>query len=86
MMRRAALTFERLGMQVVAWPTDLYGEAGPDAADRLARLADLVPTVGALQLTTRYWNELLISFYYFLRNWLPSFNVQWSEVVETIPQ
>jgi uncharacterized SAM-binding protein YcdF (DUF218 family) len=85
-MRRAALTFERLGMQVVAWPTDLYGEGGPNRGDRLARLADLVPTVGALQLTTRYWNELLTSFYYFLRNWLPPFNVQWSEVVETIPQ
>jgi hypothetical protein len=41
------------------------GKVAQTRGDRLARLADLVPTVGALQLTTRYWNELLTSFYYF---------------------
>lgn len=83
-MRRAALTFEQAGLQAVAWPTDLYGSTGPADGDTLARLADLVPSVEALRLTTRYWEELLTSIYYFLRGWLPGFNVQWEQVVETI--
>lgn len=83
-MRRAALTFEQAGLQVIAWPTDLYGFNRPDANDTLARLADLVPSVEALRLTTRYWEELLTSIYYFLRGWLPGFNVQWDKVVETV--
>ena len=83
-MRRAALTFEQSGLQVIAWPTDLYGFGSPNAGDTLARLADLVPSVEALRLTTRYWEELLTSIYYFLRGWLPGFNVQWDKVVETV--
>lgn len=84
-MRRSALTFEKQGLQVVAWPTDLYGLNAPAPGDTLARLSDLVPNVEALRLTTRYWEELLTSIYYFLRGWLPSFNVQWDDVVETVP-
>lgn len=82
-MRRAALTFEQAGLQVVAWPTELYGVSTPNRGDTLAQLADLVPNADALRLTTRYWEELLASFYYFLRGWLPPFNVQWDQVVET---
>lgn len=81
-MRRAALTFEELGLQVVAWPTEIYGTDLPNPRDTLVRLADLVPNADALRLTTRYWEELLASFYYFLRGWLPGFNVQWENVVE----
>jgi uncharacterized SAM-binding protein YcdF (DUF218 family) len=84
-MRRAALTLENEGFHVVAWPTDIYGESRP-TGDTLAKLSDFVPSVEALRLTTRYWQEFLTSVYYFLRNWLPGFNVSWEKVVEVIPQ
>lgn len=84
-MRRAALTFEKGGLQVIAWPTNLYGSSSA-TGDTLARLSDLFPSVEALRLTTRYWNEVLTSFYYFLRGWLPSFNVRWNEIVELVPE
>ena len=77
-MRRAALTFEKGGLQVIAWPTNLYGKSEA-TGDILARLSELVPSAEALRLTTRYWNELLSSFYYFLRNWLPGVDVHWNE-------
>jgi uncharacterized SAM-binding protein YcdF (DUF218 family) len=83
-MRRAALTFEQQGLQVVAWPTELYGGAAAGGGGRLARLVDLVPNVAALRLTTRYWQELLTSLYYYLRGWLPPFTMQWNEVIEVI--
>ncbi|MFH7243045.1 MAG: YdcF family protein [Spirulina sp.] len=83
-MRRAALAFENDGLQVVAWPTELYGAPRSNADGTLARFADLVPNVGALRITTRYWEELLASMYYYLRGWLPSFSMQWDEVVETL--
>ncbi len=83
-MRRAALAFENEGLQVVAWPTELYSTPGLSRGSKLARLVDLVPNVAALRLTTRYWDELLTSIYYYLRGWLPSFSVQWDQVVETL--
>ncbi len=84
-MRRAALTFEKEDIQVIAWPTNLYGQSEP-TGDTLARLSDLVPSVEALRLTTRYWDEVLTSFYYFLRGWLPGFDVRWNEIVELVPE
>lgn len=84
-MRRAALAFENEGIQVVAAPTELYSTPDQTGRDTLARLADLVPDVNALALTTRYWSELLSAFYYYLRGWLPPFNLQWEQVVETLP-
>lgn len=83
-MRRAALTFEKEGFQVIAWPTNLYGESEA-TGDTIARLSELVPSAEALRVTTLYWNELLSSFYYFLRDWLPGLNVSWNEVVELVP-
>lgn len=83
-MRRAALAFEGDGVQVVAAPTELYSSPNPEDRDTLARLADLVPSVNALVLTTRYWSELLSSIYYYLRGWLPPFTMQWNQVVETL--
>jgi uncharacterized SAM-binding protein YcdF (DUF218 family) len=83
-MRRAALAFENEGLQVVAWPTNLYGTSPLTQGTTLARLADLVPSVEALLVTTRYWEELLSSLYYYMRGWLPPVNVQWDEVVETL--
>ena len=84
-MRRAALTFENEGIQVIAWPTNLYGSSVP-TGDTLAQLSDLVPSVEALRLTSRYWDEVLTSFYYFLRGWLPGFDVRWNEIVELVPE
>ena len=83
-MRRAALAFENDGLQVVAWPTELYGAPRSNADGTLARFSDLVPNVGALRITTRYWQELLSSLYYYLRGWLPPFSMRWDEVVETL--
>jgi len=83
-MRRAALAFENEGIQVVAAPTELYSTPGLEGRDTLARLADLVPNVNALVLTSRYWSELLSSIYYYLRGWLPPFSLQWDQVVETL--
>ncbi|MDA0265813.1 MAG: YdcF family protein [Cyanobacteria bacterium] len=84
-MRRTALAFEERQLDVMAWPTDLYGGGGANG-DTLAKLSDLVPSVDALRLTTRYWEELLTSIYYFLRGWLPGFNVRWNQVVEVVPR
>ncbi|QQE64851.1 hypothetical protein GFS31_15340 [Leptolyngbya sp. BL0902] len=83
-MRRAALAFENDGLQVVAWPTELYGAPRSRADGTLARFSDLVPNVGALRITTRYWEELLASMYYYMRGWLPPFSMRWDEVVETL--
>ncbi|WOD39548.1 YdcF family protein [Nodosilinea sp. E11] len=83
-MRRAALAFENEGIQVVAAPTELYSTPALESRDTLARLADLVPNVNALVLTSRYWSELLSSIYYYLRGWLPPFTMQWDQVVETL--
>jgi uncharacterized SAM-binding protein YcdF (DUF218 family) len=84
-MRRSALAFEEGDLEVVAWPTNLYG-AEIDFEDELALLSDLVPNVEALRLTTAYWNEFLTSVYYFLRGWLPDADLRWSEIVELVPQ
>lgn len=81
-MSRAALTFERLGLEVIAKPTDFYTAPIGSDRDLLQRLPDILPSVDALQLTTRYWNELLTSLYYFLRGWLPNFNFGWDPNIE----
>ncbi|WP_008314967.1 YdcF family protein [Leptolyngbya sp. PCC 6406] len=84
-MRRTALTFEERGLNAVAWPTDLYGSSSLRSGDTLAQLSDIMPNVEALRLTTRYWDELMTSIYYFLRGWLPGFDVRWNQVVEVVP-
>ena len=81
LMRRASLTLENQGLQIIARPTDFFAGQTP-AGGLTARLSDLIPSVEALRLTTRYWEELLTSMYYFLRGWLPGFNVSWSNTVE----
>ncbi len=84
-MRRTALAFEQRGLDAVAWPTDLYSSSSIQRDSALAGLSDLVPSVEALRLTSRYWDELMSTAYYFLRGWLPGFDVGWSEVVEIFP-
>ncbi|MEM8503139.1 MAG: ElyC/SanA/YdcF family protein [Cyanobacteria bacterium P01_D01_bin.1] len=81
MMSRAALTFERIGLQTIARPTS-FTTLPVDTGDLPRTLLDLVPSVDALQLTTQYWNELLTSLYYFLRGWLPNFNFGWDSSIE----
>ncbi len=81
-MSRAALTFERRDLQVIAKPTDFYTSPVTDEGSLLRRLPEILPSVDALQLTTRYWNELLTSLYYFLRGWLPNFNFGWNSSIE----
>ncbi|MEO1622454.1 MAG: ElyC/SanA/YdcF family protein [Cyanobacteria bacterium J06632_3] len=81
-MSRAALTFERMDLEVIAKPTDFYTARFASGGGLLNRLPDLLPSVDALQLTTRYWNELLNSLYYFLRGWLPNFNFGWDSSIE----
>lgn len=82
LMPRAALTFERKNLQVIARPTDFYTARFNNDGGLLDRLPSLLPSVEALQLTTRYWNELLTSMYYFLRGWLPNFNFGWDSSIE----
>jgi uncharacterized SAM-binding protein YcdF (DUF218 family) len=82
-MSRAALTFEKLELQVVAKPTDFYTAMfSSRTGSALNSLPDLLPSVDALQLTTRYWDELRTSLYYFLRGWLPNFNFGWDSSIE----
>lgn len=79
---RAALSFERMNLQVIAKPTDFYTARFATGNSLLAQLPELLPSVDALQLTTKYWNELLTSFYYLLRGWLPNFSFGWNSNIE----
>lgn len=81
-MSRAALTFEKMDLEVIAKPTDFKTADFNTSGDILEKLPDLLPSVDALELTTRYWNELLNSLYYFLRGWLPNFNFGWDSSIE----
>ena len=81
-MTRSALTFENMGMQVIAKPTDFYSIDTWSGGDTFSRLPDIIPNVDALQLTSRYWDEVLTSTYYFLRGWLPDFDFGWNPNIE----
>lgn len=81
-MTRSALTFEEMGMQVIAKPTDFYSVNTWSGGDTFSRLPDIIPSVDALQLTSRYWDEVLTSTYYFLRGWLPGFDFGWNPNIE----
>lgn len=81
-MTRSALTFENMDMQVIAKPTDFYSVDTWSGGDTFSRLPDIIPNVDALQLTSRYWDEVLTSTYYFLRGWLPDFDFGWNSNIE----
>ena len=81
-MTGSALTFENMDMQVIAKPTDFYSVNTWSGNDTFSRLPDIIPNVDALQLTSRYWDEVLTSTYYFLRGWLPSFDFSWNSNIE----
>ncbi|NJM96190.1 MAG: YdcF family protein [Phormidesmis sp. RL_2_1] len=82
LMSRAALTFEKMDLEVIAKPTDFYTSRFELGGSLLNKLPELLPSVDALQITTKYWNELLTSLYYFLRGWLPNFNFGWDSSIE----
>ena len=81
-MSRAALTFERIDLEVIARPTDFYSARFNQDGGLLDRLPAVLPSVNALRLTTRYWDEVMTSLYYFLRGWLPNFNFGWNSSIE----
>jgi len=74
-LSRASLTFAELDMRVFARPTSYYA---PDLGEeRGIQVEDIIPSVNALSVTTKVWEEHLTSIYYFLRGWLPEFDVTW---------
>jgi uncharacterized SAM-binding protein YcdF (DUF218 family) len=71
-IRRASSTFERLNITTIPRPTEFSALALPGSDGFQLRIADFVPSVDALALTTRVVDEYLTSIYYFLRGWLSS--------------
>ncbi|MBE9118948.1 YdcF family protein [Lusitaniella coriacea LEGE 07157] len=70
-MRRTALSFMNLGINVISKPTDFYTFQPPTAivTTQVAPL-DLVPSAEALALSSRVIEEYLGLVFYFLRGWL----------------
>ncbi|NJL41550.1 MAG: YdcF family protein [Leptolyngbyaceae cyanobacterium SM1_4_3] len=69
-IRRASSTFAQLDIDTIPRPTEFSILAPPGSEDFELRIADFVPSVEALALTTRVVDEYLTSIYYFLRGWL----------------
>lgn len=69
-IRRASSTFAQLGIETIPRPTVFSILAPPGSEDFQLRIADFIPSVEALALTTRVVDEYLTSIYYFLRGWL----------------
>ncbi len=85
-MNRAALTFNRefnsnnVPLSVIPRPTNFFtlpprealrGRAqGRDVVERNFQLADLLPSIDALSLSSKVINEYIASIYYFLRGWI----------------
>ncbi|BAU41564.1 hypothetical protein O77CONTIG1_01375 [Leptolyngbya sp. O-77] len=68
---RARATFASRGLRTLGLPTDQFLFQLDDRR-LIASVADLVPNVDALALTTRVVDEYLSSVYYFMRGWLVS--------------
>ncbi len=83
---RTALTFgkelapDSQGITIISRPTNFYTipskgtletqAKGQDVIERKFMVSDLMPSVDALQLSTKVLNEALTSLYYFLRGWI----------------
>jgi len=68
-MRRTALTFTGVELNVISRPTDFY-TIQPDAEPGLQlTVINFIPSAKALALTTRVVEEYYASIYYFLRGW-----------------
>lgn len=69
-MRRASLTFARVGFKVIPAPTNFYTFIHQKKYLRHITGADFAPSAEALLLTTRVLDEYFLTFYYFIRGWL----------------
>ncbi|MEC4986126.1 MAG: YdcF family protein [Oscillatoria sp. PMC 1068.18] len=69
-IRRATLTFANAGLEIIPRPTDFYTFQRLATPKRRLDVADFVPSVKALKVTTQVIDEYLASVYYFLRGWL----------------
>ncbi len=69
-MRRASLTFSRVGFKVIPAPTNFYTFIHQKDNIRHITGADFAPSAEALLLTTRVLDEYFLTFYYFIRGWL----------------
>lgn len=68
--RRAQLTFADVGVNVVSRPTNFFGiQPGATPGPRIG-VESFVPTVEALTVSTRLWEEFFTMIYYYLRGWL----------------
>ena len=69
-IRRATMTFRQEGFNVIPKPTDFITiQPGGNSSKRI-QLTDLLPSALALDHTTRFIEEYLVSIFYFLRGWL----------------
>ncbi|WP_216700242.1 YdcF family protein [[Leptolyngbya] sp. PCC 7376] len=70
-MGRSYLTFKKLEMNVIPRPTNFYGIAG-DNEDLKPKFqpTDLIPSINALTVTTKVFEDLFGTIYYFLRGWI----------------
>lgn len=69
-MRRASLTFSRVGFKVIPAPTNFYTFIHQKKYVRHITGVDFAPSAEALLLTTRVLDEYFLTFYYFMRGWL----------------
>lgn len=69
-IRRASLAFTQEGIKVIPAPTDFSTFQSINHWKRRLTGADFFPSVQALSLTTRVFEEYLALFYYYLRGWL----------------
>lgn len=69
-IRRAASTFNGVGIKVLPKATDFYSFQTDDKIKRRIRGYDFFPSAEALLITTKVIEEYLAYFYYLLRGWL----------------
>ncbi len=73
--RRARLAFGDVGVNVISRPTDFYTSQSNGTLNLRNLAVDaFIPSVEALNVTTRIVNEFLASLYYYLRGWLSPMN------------
>ncbi len=69
-IRRATMAFRQEGFKVIPKPTDFVTIQPGTTPGKRIQLTDLLPSALALDGTTRFIDEYLISIFYFLRGWL----------------
>lgn len=69
-MRRASLAFAEAGFKVIPAPTNFNTFTREGKQSYRVSGADFAPSAEALLLTTKVFEEYLITFYYFIRGWL----------------